>query len=365
MSRVAYTIFGLVNTTHALAASTLVALLLSLPASEARAQDDACAPRDRFSTCVASDNLWPQVGGSRWFSQAPTHTAPESSAAFGLVPTYYLRPIGLRIASADPEGTTIYAVDNAFAATFLLGIGVTDRLQLSLAAPIVLYQDGASKTDIVGSDQPLPRSAVGDMRFGAAFAVVPRAPLEEGVGLAARFEMAAPTGQDDAFTGFSTATYAPGVKVDYRIWRITLGFDAGARFRDYVKLAGAAIGTQISGSLGVSYDFFDDGLLSANLEAWALFTALQQNDLVVEPGQFVAEEEPSLTPHIPAEWMLSVRTASLLDGRFRASLGAGSFIPTGSDLPVTTPAFRAAAGIHYIFDYGTEDDGGEAADSER
>jgi hypothetical protein len=345
-----------VNTTHPKLLAGALALALLGGAQDAIAQDDPCFPRDGFSTCIASDNLWPQVGGPRWLSQASTHTAPESSAAFGLVPTYYLRPIGLRIASADPEGTTVYAVENAVASTFLLGIGVTDRLQLHLAAPVVLYQDGASKTDIVGSDQALPRSAVGDLRFGAAFAIVQRAPLEEGFGLAGRFEMAAPTGVSEAFTGFPTATYAPGLTADYHIAGFTVGVDAGARIREYVKLAGAAIGTQISASVGVSYDFFDDSLLSANLEAWALISTLQQNDLVVEPGQFVAEEQPSSTPHIPMEWMLSLRTASLIDGRFRASLGGGSFIPTGSDLPVTTPAFRLAAGVHYIFSYGDDED---------
>ena len=95
-------------------------------------------------------------------------------------------------------------------------------------------------------------------------------------------------------------------------------------------------------------------MLSANLEAWALISTLQQNDLVVEPGEFVAKEEPSLTPHIPMEWMLSVRTANMLDGRFRMSLGGGSFIPTGENLPVTTPAFRLALGLHYIYDYAAE-----------
>ncbi len=349
----------MVNTTHprgCAAAIAIAATSIFAHSGVAEAQDDPCRPRDGFSTCIASDNLWPHVGGGRWFSQAPTHTAPESSAAFSLVPTYYLRSVGLRVSSADPEGTTIYAVDNAVAATFLIGVGVSDRVQLHLAAPLTLYQDGASKTDIVGSDQALPRSSMGDMRFGAAVALVTRAPLAEGPGLTARFEMTAPTAQDDAFTGFPTATWAPGAVFDYRVGPVTLGLDVGARIRDHVKLAGATIGTQISGSLGVGYDFLEDGMLSANLEAWALFNVLRQSELTSEPGQFIADEVESDVPHIPAEWMLSLRTAGLLDGRFRASLGGGSFIPTAVDgLPVTTPAFRLALGIHYVFSYGDDD----------
>lgn len=360
MSRVAYTIFGLVNTTHpsgrsATVAATVAALLVTL-SPDAEADDDPCHPRDGFSTCIGADNLWPQVGGGRWFSQAATATAPASSAAFGIVPTYYLRPIGLRISSTDPEGTTIYAVDNAIAATFLIGIGVTDRVQVQIATPVVLFQDGASKTDIVGSTRALPRSAVGDMRFGVAVEILERAPLASGPALTARFEMAAPTGQDDAFVGYATSTYAPGLAFDYRIGAFSAGVDAGVRIRDYVTLAGAIIGTQISGSVGVGYDFLDDDMLSANLEAWALFNVLQQNELTSQPGQFTADEEPSDVPHIPAEWMLSVRTAGLLDGRFRASLGGGSFIPTSGDgLPVTTPAFRLALGLHYVYSLGADE----------
>jgi hypothetical protein len=333
-----------------LATASLAAL--ALLQSPAGAQEDPCYPADQFSTCIASDNLWVHVGGSRWFAIAPTQTAPDGSAAFGLVPTYYRRPIGLRISSADPEGTTIYAVDNAFAATFLMGLGVTDRLQLHIAAPVTLYQDGASKSDIIGSEQPLPRSAVGDMRFGANFALLPRPPAESGPGLALRFEMAAPTGQADAFTGFPTATYAPGLSFDYQLGNFAIGADAGARIRDYVELAGAAIGTQVSLAIGVGYDFFDDGLLGLHLEANALFGVYEQTELVSQPGQFQAEPEPTGVPHIPAEWMLSLRTASLLDGRFRASLGGGSFIPTTADItPVTTPQFRLALGVHYVFSY--------------
>jgi OOP family OmpA-OmpF porin len=331
-----------------LAAATIAAI--TWLSSTARAQEDPCYPTDALSTCLPSDNLWVHLGGSRWFAQAPTQTAPASSAAFGFVPSYYRRPIGLRVASADPDGTTIYAVDNALSATFLMGVGVSDRAQIHVAAPVVLYQDGAGKGDITGGEDPLPRSAVGDMRFGATLGILQRAYMESGPGLALRFEMTAPTGKANAFTGFPTATYAPGLSFDYQLGGFAIGADAGVRIRDVVELAGAAVGTQVSLGIGVGYDVFDDGLLSINLEANALFGVYEQTELASQPGQFTPEPEPTGEPHIPAEWMLSVRTASLLDGRFRASLGGGSFIPTSAEItPVTTPMLRFALGIHYTF----------------
>ena len=54
--------------------------------------------------------------------------------------------------------------------------------------------------------------------------------------------------------------------------------------------------------------------------------------------------------------MVSAKTAGLLDGRFRASLGVGSFIPTADRSAVTTPAFRFALGIHYAFDLVGDDE---------
>ena len=316
--------------------------------AHAQVEQDACQPRDGLSTCLASDNLWPHAGGGRWLSQAPTDTTADGSAAFGFVPTFLYRPIGLRVASPDPEGTIIYAVETVLAASFLAGIGVGDRVELDIAAPVVLHQTGASKSDVVGSDEALPRSAVGDLRFGARLALIQRDAGQDGPALAARFEMAAPTGQDNAFVGYSTATWAPGVSFDQRIGSLSLGVDAGARLRGAVELGGAAIGSQISTSLGVGYDILDDGWLSVGAEAFALFTLNEQRIQVAVPGQSQPSEEPG-DPHIPAEWLLSVRSAGLVDGRFRVSLGGGGLIPTGSDSAVTAPAFRAVMALHYVY----------------
>ena len=79
-----------------------------------------------------------------------------------------------------------------------------------------------------------------------------------------------------------------------------------------------------------------------------LFTTSEQLELRREPGDPVAELSDSDDLHIPAEWLLSVRSAGLLDGHLRTQLGGGSFIPTGSSVPVTTPAFRALLSLQYL-----------------
>jgi len=329
----------------------------------ARADGD-CAPRDHLSTCLLADNLWPQPGDGRWFDQAPTSVAGPGATSFGLVLSFVHRPLGLQIASPDPEGTTVYAVEDALTAVVLGAVGVADRLQLQLAAPMVLLQSGAGKSDVVGSEERLPRSAAGDLRFGVALAPLQRDPRDDGPALAARFEMTAPTGDERAFASSSGASYAPGLSFDYRLGRLALGADASARFRREIDFADLTIGSQLGGALGVGFDVLDDSWLSTNLEAFALFTLAAQRQRVTSPGQFDPSEQPA-PPHIPAEWLLSVRSAHLLDGKLSLSAGAGSFIPTGEQVPATAPALRVVAAVRYIPEHTPRRSPGRTASSLR
>lgn len=324
-----------------------LAAWLVAPGSARAQADDPCAPRDGFSSCIASDNLWPQPGGGPFFSQAPTQLPDRYAGTLGVVPTFFMRPIGFQVASPDPDGATVYAVDRVFAATFLGAFSLADRLQLQVAVPAIFFQDGAGKTDVVGAEDELRTTALGDLRFGAQYAFFTRS--GDGPGLAARFEIVAPTAHDDAFAGAPSATWAPGLAFDYRIGRVILGADLGARIRSPADLAGATIGSQISASLGTSVDILDDGWLSAAAEIWALFTLASQTEIVRVPGTLRTEIE-SAPPHIPMEWIASLRTAGLFDGRFRISGGAGGLIPTAPHTAVTSPAFRAVLGLHYHFE---------------
>src|SRR5690606_22589518 len=160
-----------------------------------------------------------------------------------------------------------------------------------------------------------------------------------GPGLAARFEIVAPTGTDEAFASAPTATWAPGLGFDYQLGDWSFGADVGGRFRDDVAFASTLIGSQIGAAVGAGYDILPDGWLGVGLEAFALFTLLRGTDRTLDPRTGEAREEPSPL-HIPAEWLLSVRTAGLLDGRLRGRLGGGRLIPPGARLPVTLPAVR-------------------------
>ncbi len=267
----------------------------------------------------------------------------------GLTLGYLSRPIGLRMASPDPAGIAIHAVDHVFSASFLGAVGLTERLEINLALPTVLYQEGAGTADVLGTDERLPRAAVGDVRFGPVLALLSREHDEDGTALAGRLELSLPTGDDDAFVSARSTVFSPSLSLEQRLDRFCWSAEAGGRIRTASQLADARIGTQVLAALGASVDILDDAWLSAALEAIALFTVDPQG-AAEGTDRATSAEDDRATHLIPAEWLLSVRSAGLADGRLATSLGGGGPIPTGPEPAVTTPLFRLMAAVHYTVD---------------
>jgi hypothetical protein len=320
------------------------ALALALAsASEARA--DGCRANPSLTTCIDDDNLWFHPGAGPFVALGTTNTTPASTVSFGLALSYLSRPIGLRVASPDPAGTKIYVVDNALDATLLAAIGVTDRLELTLAAPFTLAQSGAGIADVVGNDEQLPRSAIHDLRFGFAYGLIPRARTGEprGFSLLGRFDLALPTSSPGSFNGYNWATFAPSVTASWRlIPRLELTGEAGARIRPETTFANVNIGTQIFGGLGAAFDVIPTRhLLTVGAEAMVLGTLAHQGPPVRDQP---AERGPAL---IPAEWMVSVSSAPLLAGDASVTLAGGGPIPFSSEAPVTNPRFRFDLALRY------------------
>ncbi len=285
-----------------------------------------------------------------------TETVAAGQLGFDLVTSYLSRPIVLQVPSPGSGGSADYVINDQANESFLWSYGATDRLELDVALPLTLGQGGTGLAPVTGGFG-LHDTAVRDMRFGFAYALVPHSRVDRDVpgglllakrdawGLVARFEMSAPTGDHDQFAGERSGVYVPSLAADFRAggWRI--GAELGARLRSITELLGARVGTQIVAMLGVAYDILPRELLTASAEAWALPTLVSQG-----AGQG--------SPLVPAEWQVAARTAPLRGGDLAIQLGGGSAIPFGGETEITRPRFRFTLGIRWApLAHDTDGDG--------
>jgi outer membrane protein OmpA-like peptidoglycan-associated protein len=286
---------------------------------------------------VEADNLWPHAGGGPFFSLGSTRTTPGGALSFGLVGSYLKAPVGLGVASTDPAGSIVDLVEHRVDATLLFALGVTDRLELTLAAPTTLYQSGAGLAGVIGGGAALPRSGVHDLRFGFALALISRAERASGPALTARLEFGAPLGSKDAFAAAPSAVAIPSLVFDWRIGRVLIAAEASARVRRDAVFGDAVVGTQLGGALGAAVDVLRDGWLTVAAEGFALPAISQQG---TDPLTGV------LRTLAPAEWIASVSNTRLLGGDVVVSLGGGGPIPI-TPHAFTSPAYRLDFSIRY------------------
>jgi hypothetical protein len=312
------------------------ALAASLAAPAARATD--CS--GFYSPCINDDALWVHAGASTFVSIGATRTVAPQQVAFGLVASYLSRPIVLSV--PGPAGDQ-YAVNDQVNGTFLWGYGVTDRLELDLAVPVTFGQGGTGLAPVTGGDA-LKDTAVRDIRFGFAYAVLPRA---SAWGLAPRLEVSAPTGDSDQFAGERSGVIVPSVAADWHSGRFFAGAELGARLRPVTQLLGARVGSQLVTAVGAGYDVLARrDLLAFALEAWALPMLDEQADFK-KPTELVAQSTLTGGHVTPAEWQLSARTAPLRDGDLSIQASGGGPIPLGGDPAITMPRFRFTLGVRW------------------
>lgn len=328
----------------------VLALLLTIGA-EARARE---CTNPLVNTCINSDTYWPNAGPMRFLAVGSTETLGRGQVGFGLVTTYLSRPVILRVATPGPGGSDQYVVDDQVTGNFLFAYGVTERLQLDFALPVTFVQTGAGISPLTGG-RDLADTAVRDLRFGFAYALVPReridpwkAAQEGGAGkawsLAARMTVSAPIGDRADFAGERTAVFVPSLAADYRVSRLFFGADVGARLRPVTEFAGARVGTQLTSALGAGVDVLEAERLSVMLEGRAYWNLAEQHD--TQQSAFGITSTPNGKTIVPAEWTLGVRSAPVLGGDLSFMAGGGGPIPIG-DAAITVPRFRFILGATY------------------
>jgi OOP family OmpA-OmpF porin len=292
------------------------------------------------SPCINDDTFWPHAGPAHFAAVGSTETVAAGQLGFGLVTSYLSRPIVFQVPSPGSGGSPQYVVNDQANGTFMWSYGATNRLELDFILPLTFGQGGTGLQPITGGPG-LHDTAVRDLRFGLAYAIVPHPRVDPDpdertpdFGLLARFEVSAPTGDGDQFAGERSAVYIPSLAADFRYGRWFLGAEGGARIRPITSLLGARVGTQIVAMLGTGFDIVPRGLLTATLEAWALPTLASQG---------AGEGDPL----VPSEWQLSARTSPLKSGDLAIQLGGGTAIPFGAETEITRPRFRFNLGVRW------------------
>lgn len=320
-----------------------------MTAASVRGARADCSSETHVSTCIVADAFWPHPGAGPFAFVAPADTTASGAAAGGLTATYVARPVVLTVPSADPAGAEFKAVGSMWNATALGAFGLAPWIEVDLALPFTLERSGVGVSPL--TDQrtaPLSGSSLGDVRAGVAFRILSPAPVPAlEPRLAARIDLALPTGDKGAFSGERTVVVAPAVSFAIEAGRLFAGAELGARLRGVGDLAGSRVGPQLLVALGAGAALLPERTLSVQLEAIALPTTVGQHQLayVAATGRReVVGTGPALAP---AEWLVSLRTSWA--SSFTASAGAGAALPLFGAADLTAPSFRLVLAASYSF----------------
>jgi OmpA-OmpF porin, OOP family len=308
------------------------------------AHADCTASGGGASTCIDADTLWPAFGPARFFAIAPARTTPAGRAGFGLVGTYLSNPVRLSVPTAATFPLDTDAVGDLLDATLLFSYGLGERLEIGAALPFTAYRTGTGVSAIAAQHTAaLAKAGLRDARVGATFALLfEPSPVD----LAARLELALPTGESSAFAGDRGIVVVPRLSTEVGRGALFAAADVGARLRKTTDLVGTRVGTQLSFGLGAGIRFDKEDRYGVGIEAFALPTLTEQEQIVPAAHGVGGRTEIAAGSSLcPAEWMLSVRAAPL-DPALSLVAGVGGPLSL-CNASATSPAFRMSLGLFY------------------
>ncbi len=135
-------------------------------------------------------------------------------------------------------------------------LAFTDWLSVGLEVPVFLYNGGES-SGFVAID-PIPATALGDLRVSAKLGILTRAKDADGFGLGIELPIGLPTGDPSAFVsdGF---TFVPALVADLRLAPVHVAVNIGARIRSDEALApGTETGTEAVFRIAAAVDVVPD-----------------------------------------------------------------------------------------------------------
>jgi outer membrane protein OmpA-like peptidoglycan-associated protein len=210
-------------------------------------------------------------------------------------------------------------VASRFGMQLTAGYGLTRRLELGVALPLVLAQNGDPATLAAG--RTLSTTALGDARLFGKLQVA----QTDLIAVAAALDVTAPTGDPTSFTGSSTASARPRLVLDLHHGALGLALNTGYRFRGRSQVANVVVDDEVTAGIALAY--------AARPSLWLLAEG------------FVAIGVSGEDHATPAEALVGARTQIV--GPWQVQLALGEGLGRGYG----TPAFEAVASLGYLADF--------------
>jgi outer membrane protein OmpA-like peptidoglycan-associated protein len=278
----------------------------------------------------------PEPGPTDYFGVRSTRMSPHRGVGFSLLFDYQDSPLQLVDENeiAEPKDAVAYQATTHF----LWSFGFFDRLQLGLAMPVVVAQDGEGVRPLLGPADTAPdlaSTAIRDIRIDLKGRILGH---DEGLGVGAAAAVILPSGDEQNFAGEIGVGLAPDLIADLRTSKLRLALNAGARLHSRSSIADVTTGHELVFGAGGSYQIFRS--LAAAAETQFRFGVV--NDAPPEPN---------------VESRLGARFSPDPSGDLQIELAFG----IGSFQAIGTPQWRLIAGVVYA-PLGADGDADEILD---
>jgi OmpA-OmpF porin, OOP family len=267
----------------------------------------------------------------------PSATPGGGEWNVGAMLSYAHRPIVLE----DGDGERIaIPIEHQLSLDYLAALGIGRRIAIGLSLPTVLYQDGDDVEPLIGAPS-LPRTAIGDMAFGAKAVLLPADDLG-GLGLAALARVTAPTGDRTAYVGEGSVSGELRVLGELKLLALDFLATAGAKVRGSERMyVGQEFGHDLPWGVGLVFHPRAFGLDTTGRWKW---TAEVRGRVAITP-------EVASGPQSPVSYALSARYTP---GDVSAIAGVEAPITAA----VGSPVIRAVLGFGWAPRFYDEDKDG-------
>lgn len=250
---------------------------------------------------------------------SPTRALEPGKASAGLRSTLLLQPLGGTLPSPSPAGTGTNILSISFVQEVLAGVGLAPGLDIGVALPFHLFQDGQGLVAIGVGERPRT-AALGDPRITVGYALPIELPVR------AYGSVFLPLGDWASFAGEANTRGELGLALEPSWGKLHLGVDAAFRLRETTEIAQTRWGSQLRLGLACGYQVTEPALLFAELSLAP--TLLEQpSGTAGQPGYL-----------LPAEVLAGV-AFTLQKWRLAGALGTGlPLSPSSAETP--TPDLR-------------------------